>query len=198
MDLPVSDPTRGASAYADVVIDALEGSTDPVVVGHSMAGLVIPLVAARRKVRRLIYLTAFLPLPGISANDQRGSEPIDAPIAPTTSEWTAMGDDVWSVGPNTATEIFFHDADPDTAAWAVQRLRPQSYRVMNEITPLETWPDVESRAIICTDDHALNVDWARRAYPGRLGVGPVELPGGHSPFMTRPAELARALDAALG
>jgi pimeloyl-ACP methyl ester carboxylesterase len=198
MDLPVSAPALGASAYADVVIEAIDGSIDPVVIGHSMAGLVIPLVAARRKVRRLVFLTAFLPLPGSSANDQRASEPIDGRFTPTTSEWTAMGDDVWSVGPNTATEIFFHDADPATAAWAVQQLRPQSYRVMNEITPLETWPEVESRAIICADDHALNVDWARSAYSERLGVVPVELPGGHSPFMTKPAELARAIDAAIG
>ena len=33
----------------------------PAIVGHSMAGLVVPLVAARRPIDRLIFLAAFLP-----------------------------------------------------------------------------------------------------------------------------------------
>jgi hypothetical protein len=64
---------------------------------------------------------------------------------------------------------------------------------MREITPLAAWPDVERTAIICRDDRALNPDWARAAYPARLGVQPLEMGGAHSPFLTRPAELAQQL-----
>src|SRR5689334_1882398 len=70
VDLPISDPTLGASEYADVVAAAIPETSEPVLVGHSMAGLVIPLVAARRPVRRLVFLAAFLAVPGVSANDQ--------------------------------------------------------------------------------------------------------------------------------
>jgi hypothetical protein len=35
--------------------------------------------------------------------------------------------------------------------------------------------------------------WSRRVARERLGVESVELPGGHSPFLSRPAELAAAL-----
>ena len=194
MDLPISDPTLGAADYAKTIEDALDADTEPIVVGHSMAGLVIPLVAAHRPVRRLVFLAAFLPTPGKSANDQRATEPIDGRVPPSSAEWTDLGDDVWMVGPNTATELFFHDAPAAVARWATQRLRAQSYGVLKEITPLAAWPDVESRSIVCRDDRAINPAWVRAAARERLGVEAIELPGAHSPFLTRPRELAQVLD----
>jgi len=194
VDLPISDPAAAAEAYADVVLGAVDGLTDPVLVGHSMAGLVIPLVAARRPVRRLVFLAAMLPIPGRSANEQRAAETIDGLIPPTTAEWTSLGDEVWAVGPSTATELFFHDAGPDLAAWATARLRPQCYRVMSEPSPLEAWPAVDRIYVACRDDRAVNPAWGRAAARDRLGVEAVEIDGAHSPFLTRPAELALLLD----
>lgn len=198
VDLPISDPTQGASEYADAVsaaIDAALGQASvPVVVGHSMAGLIIPIVASRRAVARLVFLAAFLPVPGRSANDQRAHERIDGLLPPKVAQWTDLGDDVWMVGPRTATELFYHDAPAAVARWATQRLRPQAYRVLQEVTPLQAWPDVASSSIVCRDDRALNPAWVRAAARERLGVDPIELEGGHSPFLTRPADLARIID----
>jgi pimeloyl-ACP methyl ester carboxylesterase len=194
VDLPISDPDLAASAYADVVVEAMADMADPVVVGHSMAGLVIPLVAERRAVHSLVFLAAMLPVLGRSANDQRKNEAIDAPIRFATAEWTLVGDDVWMVGPNTATEAFFHDATAEVASWASARLRPQCYRVMSEVTPLVAWPAVEQSYVVCRDDHAVNPDWGRTAALDRLGIDAIEIDGGHSPFLTRPAELAALLD----
>jgi pimeloyl-ACP methyl ester carboxylesterase len=194
IDLPISDPGLGAADYAKSVAAAIEPGSEPMLVGHSMAGLVIPLVAGLRPIRRMVFLAAFLPSPGKSANDQRATEAIDGRVPPKTAEWTDLGNDVWMVGPNTATELFFHDAPAAAARWATQRLRPQSYRVLSEITPLTAWPDVESRSIVCRDDRALNPDWVRAASRERLGVEAIELGGAHSPFLTRPNELAQVLD----
>ena len=194
MDLPISNPALGAADYAQAIEDALDPGSEPMLVGHSMAGLIIPIVAARRPVRRLVFLAAFLPSPGKSANDQRGTEPIDARVPPKSAEWTDLGDDVWMVGPKTATELFFHDAPPAVGRWAVQRLRPQAYGVLKETSPLTAWPDVESRSIVCREDRAINPAWVRAAARERLGVEAIELEGSHSPFLTRPAELARVLN----
>jgi len=127
-------------------------------------------------------------------NDQRAAEAVDGLVPPTTAEWTSLGDDVWAVGQNTATEVFFHDASPELAAWATSRLRPQCYRVMNEPSPLEAWPAVPLTYVVCRDDRAINPAWGRVAASHRLGVTPIEIDGAHSPFLTRPAELAALLD----
>jgi pimeloyl-ACP methyl ester carboxylesterase len=193
MDMPISDPSLGAADYAKAVADAIPAGSKPMVVGHSMAGIVIPLVAGLVPVHRLVFLAGFLPEPGLSANDQRAREPIDGRVPPKTAEWTDLGDDVWAVGPATATELFFHDAKPAVARWATARLRAQSYRVMKEPTPMTAWPDVERSYIVCRADRALNPDWCRTASRERLGLEPIEIDGAHSPFLTRPAELAQIL-----
>jgi pimeloyl-ACP methyl ester carboxylesterase len=194
VDLPISDPGLGAADYAATVERALRGTDRPILLGHSMAGLVVPLVASHRPVHTLILLAAFLPRPGLSMDDQRAAEPVDGRVAPTTAEWTDLGDDVWMIGPNTATELFFHDMTPAAARWATSRLRPQAYRVMHEPSPLAVWPDVDVISIVCREDRAINPDWVRSAARDRLGVEAIEIAGGHSPFLTRPADLARLLD----
>jgi pimeloyl-ACP methyl ester carboxylesterase len=198
VDLPISEIGVGASGYADAVIAASDWSEPPVLVAHSMSGLVAPVVARRRPVERIVFLAAFLPQAGMSANDQRHAEPIDPPTAPSTLEFTDLGDDLWMVGPNTARELFMHDAGEEVAAWAIERLRPQWYGVMSEVTPLEAWPSVPVDSIVCRDDRALNTDWARTAAQDRLGVEAIELEGGHSPMLTRPSELAAVLDRCVG
>jgi pimeloyl-ACP methyl ester carboxylesterase len=198
VDLPVSDPAAGGAAYAQVIVDAVDWSEPPVVVGHSMGGLVVPLVAAGHPVRSLIFVAAMLARPGQSANQQRESESIDASASPTTARWTDLGDGVWAVGPETATELFWPDAPPDVVEWANARLRSQSYRVMNEISPLAAWPSVPSAYIACRDDHATNPAWQLQVAADRLGVAPIVLEGGHSPMLSRPAELVDVLDRVAG
>ena len=190
MDLPISDPACGTADYAKVVQDALPPDSVPMIVGHSAGGLTVPLVAVHRPVRRLVFLAALLPAPGRSPGEQRANEPIDGGFEPTTAEWLDRGDNVWMVGPTTATELFYHDAEAALARWAVERLRPQWYGILAEKTPLTAWPDVECRSIVCRDDRAINPDWVRSAARERLDTVALEIDGGHSPFLTRPAELA--------
>jgi len=194
VDLPITDPAAGAADYAAAVAAMLPADSEPVIVGHSMGGLVIPLVAAHRPVRRLVFLAALLPKPGMTANEQRAAEPIDGLEPPSAVEWTDMGDNVWAVGPNTATELFFSDVPPETTRWALGRLRPQSYRIHGEVTPLAAWPDVPVSSIVCRADRSVNPDWVRTAARERLGVQAIEIGGSHSPFLSRPAELATLID----
>jgi pimeloyl-ACP methyl ester carboxylesterase len=195
VDMPISTPGVVTAGYAQAVIAAIEDVDAPIIVGHSMGGLVIPVVAQARPVRKLVFLAAFLPQPGKSIADQREAEPIDGPFVPATAEWTDMGSNVWMVGPNTATEIFYSDLTPDLAREAVKQLRPQCYDFMAEASPLVDWPKVESDVVVCRDDHAINPDWVRSAARERLGVEAHELPGGHSPFLGRPIELVDLLEA---
>ena len=70
MDLPVEDPEAGCLRYAEVVDKAIPPADDLVLVGHSLGGLTIPLVAARRPVRKLVFLCALVPVFGRTLLEQ--------------------------------------------------------------------------------------------------------------------------------
>lgn len=189
VDLPTEDPAAGAAAYAEAVRAALPDGDDVVLVGHSLAGLTIPLVAAAdRRVRRLVYLAAMLPDPGRSVADGdrqtvRGLGRGLVQHEDGSSSWDRAA----------AVHRLYPDSPPERAAWAAARLRRQHWRVTTEVTPLASWPDVPSTYLRCADDAVVDAGWAARAVPERLGVEPVTLPGDHSPFLARPAELADLL-----
>jgi pimeloyl-ACP methyl ester carboxylesterase len=192
VDLPATDPNAGSAGYAEVVLEVLDDADDDVVlVGHSFAGLTIPYVAAIRPVRELVYLCALLPLPGKSFGQQAEEEPILAPDFGAKQIAHEDGSSSWPE--DAAVDAFFHDCPPPMARSAAQRLRAQAWRVSNEVTPLREWPSVRSRYILATGDRAVRPEWSRSAARRRLGLTAVEIPGGHSPFFSRPSALADLL-----
>lgn len=194
MDLPCDDPTADLEAYADTVCDALDGRTDDVIlVGHSLGGHTIPLVAERRPVRHLIYLCSVVPRIGSSLMDQVADDPgMSNPgyfAALTVDEqdrsvWTDL---------DLARKHLFADCDDATAAAAITQLRPQANYPMAQTHPLTELPPVGCTYIVCTDDQMVPAAWSKRVARERLGADLVELPGSHSPFLSRPQALADAL-----
>jgi hypothetical protein len=193
VDLPIHRVDAGARQYAQAVVDALaDVDGELVLVGHSMAGITIPLVAQMRPVQRLVFLCPLLPEIGSSLRDQMGREPMD-PGSVTNAEWVDCGDGTWLPAPATAAALFYNALSSEDVAWLVPQLRRQSTTPTEEVTPLKSWPDCERSAIVCADDRAVSPGWLRGAVRDRLGVEPIEMEGGHSPFVGRPAELARIL-----
>jgi pimeloyl-ACP methyl ester carboxylesterase len=193
VDLPASDPAAGLEEYARVIEESVSGVEDPVLVGHSMGGVPLPLVASRVPVRELIFVCALVPQPGLSMNVLRASEPVDGTYELESPEFTDLGDGVWMVGEGTARELFFNGVPAEVADWAVANLRPQCYKVFRDPLPLDVWPAVDSAYILCKGDRAVNPEWGRLVARERLGVEPIELEGGHSPELEQPAKLADAL-----
>lgn len=195
-DLPCEDPQATFSDYADVVVASLEGvDDDVVVVGHSLAGHTIPLVAARRPVRRLVYLCALLVLPGRSFVEQLGEA--DPPILLSSyedglGELDEQGRRRW-VDFEVAWSEMYGDCDEATARAVFDRLRPQATGPYRVPCPLDAMPAVESVYVVASEDRVVNPDWSRRAASERLGVEPAELPGSHSPMIARPREVAELL-----
>lgn len=198
VDLPCADPTVTTVDNAAQVVEALAeanaaGADDVVVVGHSLGGIVAPVVAQLRPVRKVVLLAALVPRPGRSLTDVMRSEPEctteDFDKAPR--HFGDHGAVTWD--PDVAAGLFFRACEPETARWAAARLRPQVWTTSQEITPLERWPDCEIVSIVCADDEVLAPEWSRRIARDVLGVEPVELPGGHSPMLSHPSDLANAL-----
>jgi pimeloyl-ACP methyl ester carboxylesterase len=94
--------------------------------------------------------------------------------------------------------LFYQDVPADLAAEAVQRGRAQSEARMDEPSPLRAWPDVPTRVLLCRQDRLFPAGYLRRVARERLGITPDEIDGGHTPALSRPAELAGYLDAVSG
>jgi pimeloyl-ACP methyl ester carboxylesterase len=197
VDLPSDDATATFQTYAEVVVTALDAEEDVVVVGHSLAGLTIPLVAAQRPVRRLVYLCALAPVPGRSFTEQLSIEPdtllpeYRAGLAgPDEEGMTRWQDEAL------ARAVLYADCGERDAGAAFARLRPQARRPHAQPCRLEALPATPRTYVVCDEDRLVNPDRARRVARKRLDADLVELPGGHSPFLSRPRELAAVLDQA--
>ncbi|MGH9038533.1 MAG: alpha/beta fold hydrolase [Acidimicrobiia bacterium] len=198
VDLPCEDWDAGLDDNAALVMDAL-GDTggDVVMVGHSLGGITIPLVAARRPVARLVFLCALVPEPGRRLDETiRDERP--SPGRGWTDPPVVHEDGSASWEPEAAVAAFYHDCPDDVARWAASQLRRQVWTTSRQPCPLERWPDVASSYILCTEDKPIAPDWSRRVARERLGVQAVELPGSHSPMLSRPAQLAEVLDRLAG
>ena len=59
--------------------------------------------------------------------------------------------------------------------------------------PLDTWPDVSTKVIICKDDQFFPAAFLRRVAYERLGTVPDEVPGCHCAALSHPTELSELL-----
>lgn len=188
VDLPVDDPSAGLSRYAEVALSAFaDAGDDLVVVGHSLGGLTAPIVAARRPTWHLVFLAAPVPAPGQSFNNQARGDP---PRAVAGSDKIDNGDGTMSRTEDESIRIYYHDCSEERRRYALRR---QSVAPHAEVSPLTSLPDVSTTYIMCTDDRSLRPEYQRFMAHERLGLEPVELASSHSPFLSRPAELAEVL-----
>lgn len=186
MDLPIEDPAATLDDYADAVEGSIRGLARPWLVGHSMGGLVIPRVALRRPVGGLIFLCAGFP-PTNEAQERENQEARDPGNA---AHFVHDGAGRITLTFEGAAHDFFGDCDPELQRWAYARFRPQGTAAFGAYAPIPRYPEVPMHALCASDDrivlHERHVALVRR----RIGVEPVELPGGHCPFLSRPRALA--------
>lgn len=195
VELPSDDPDAGAERYAEVIAAAVREPGADVVVGHSLAGLAIPLVPAIVPVGALVFLASLLPEPGRSWREQLAA---DRPMA----DWFYANalphqgrDDLGRSGwpPEVAAELFYHDCPQETAEAAAARLRPQSPGPIVETTPVKAFPEAPLHYVGCRDDRAVSGAWAQRTARERLGTEVTWIDGSHCPFLAAPDELADVL-----
>ena len=195
VDLPVDHRDVTTADYARVAAAGFGGGDPPIVVAHSMAGLVAPLVADIIPIRGLVYLAAVLRRPGRSCAEDR-ADGLNADISPPGFGRELERDDAgltyWPSAEAAARHLF-QDADDADAAWAFARLRHQK-GYWSDRAPQAGWPAVAAASIVCDEDRAITPDWSRRVARDWLGLEPLAFPGGHSPHITRPRELAALLD----
>jgi pimeloyl-ACP methyl ester carboxylesterase len=174
VDLPSEDESAGWAEYVETVVEAVGGRSELVVVGHSLGGFTAPLVCTRLPVELLVLVAAMIPAPGELFADWW-----------TNSGYESSGYD----------DVFYHDVAPELAAESERRARDETSKALREPWPLEAWPEIPTRYLLCRDDRMFRADWARRHARERLGIEADELDGGHYISISRPRELAERLAA---
>lgn len=189
------DPTGIAlDEVADELIGDIRdsGLSDLVLVGHSLAGAVLPVMAARWPFRRLVFLSCTLVPDGRSflqqmgrglhgANDEETGWPIDPGTSSLEDRYRAM---------------FCNDMDDAMATAFLAKLG-------NDIWPMDVmtrthWhldhlADIPSTYLLCERDRSLPPAWqerfAERAHCDRI----VRIDAGHQAMNTQPEKLAELL-----
>lgn len=214
MDLPIDDPTASLSDFTDVVMQSIKGVDDNIIlVGHSFAGMIIPIVATKYPVQQLVFLGGLIPQIGMRGLDQFYDEVEPSKLQeinyqpPAANLFEQLSDepDIFmppclalsaQSAPNesVAMQFCFHDCEPDVAHWAIPKLRDQlPLSPLTEIFPLQTMPDVDYTYIVATDDRIISPTWSKYAARKRLGVEAIEILGGHIPQISHPIQLAEIL-----
>jgi pimeloyl-ACP methyl ester carboxylesterase len=194
-DLPCDVTDAGWDDYANVVLESgFDGEPDVVLVGHSLGGGVVPIVATRARVARMVLLCSYPPEPGRSLNEVVGEEPdlTDGRASVFRDSCDEQGRYVWPDF-ESARRAMYSDCSLGEARWAFGLLRPQATTPFTEPWPLAQWPEVPMSVVVCSEDQMGSASCLTRMARRRFGVEAVRLPGGHSPFLSRPAELARTL-----
>lgn len=186
------------AAYAQAVADAtaLAGFSRAIVVGHSMAGVVIPKVAELipARVAHLVFLAAVVLPSGASL---LGTQ-MPAPVRPLFRGLARAGGGVVQYPASTEWARWMGDVppgDPRVMA-AFDRLTPQPFRPWTERVDLHRFyaMDVPRTYVRCLRDAAIPP--ARAAeYAARLGVAPVDLDTAHGPQLSDPDALVKVLEA---
>ncbi|MGW0738031.1 alpha/beta fold hydrolase [Streptomyces sp. NPDC002851] len=192
VELPSDDLAADSETYLRAIDSCVDDPRSTVLVAHSMAGLIAPVYAERRPVRELVLLSCLLPLVGASWRDQlAASRPMSDDFYSEFLPHQLKDDEGRSLWPpDLAADLFYHDCTPGDAADAASRLRPQAATVLSEKTPWTGEVPSPTRYIVCEEDRAVSGDWGRLAAIDRFGARINRLHTSHSPFWSRPADLA--------
>lgn len=168
---------------------------DVVLVGHSLAGLVISAVAEAlpERIRRLVYVTAFLPRDGDSLVRICSVDP-ENPLN-AASLRTPDGKCV-TVDPARLRELFYADCPDDDFALASARVGPEPIAVMFQAVHVTSgrFGRIPRTYIHCSRDVALPLFVQEQMVAASPCDTVLTLPTGHSPFFAAPERLAGMLD----
>jgi pimeloyl-ACP methyl ester carboxylesterase len=189
IDLPSNDGASGLDRDAAAVRGALDMINEPtVVVGHSYGGIAVSEGAAgTENAVGLVYLAAFML--------DKGESLLDA-MQHQLPEWISLDEAAGSHIAQNAEEVLYGDCPPQVAADAKARLSRQSVAAIATPQTQAAWQSVPSTYLICDEDRAVPPPvqemMSQRAQTVR------RVPASHSPFFSRPDDVADVVLQALG
>jgi pimeloyl-ACP methyl ester carboxylesterase len=184
------------AGYRDAVLAVVSAQSEPVIlVGHSFGGLTISEVAeaAPDKIKRLVYVAAYLPRKGDSLQSLSGEDKDNK----FTKENFVVAPDysTANVLPRDGALIFANDAVGARKAAIAKGLLLEPLAPManpSTVTP-EKFGIVAKAYIFTLRDNAVSLPMQRRMVERTPVAHSYEINTGHSPFATQPAQLTALL-----
>lgn len=191
---PVEEVTL--EAYADRICESLDRGGEPaILVANSMGGMVISQAAARRpeRVRRLVYVAAFLPADGQSLIDLTGlPEGADDLVQETVM---VSGEPPVGELPESTVREANRACPEEVIEWALERNGRQPILPFTQPVSLAgRFGEIPRTYVICTMDRSIPPPLQRRMAKDDGVDDVVELHTDHHPQLSRRDELAKLLD----
>lgn len=180
--------------YVDAVGSIVNGADQFVLVGHSMAGMVVSQVAESLadRVRSLVYIAAYLPQDGQSLQQlaETDSESLvgrNMEFAPDYSTATIRKDSV--------VEAIAADLSPELQKIIVDNQKPEPLRPFQEAVHLSAgrFGRVRKAYLRTGCDRAVTPSLQSRMLAAYPNMPTTSLPTSHLPFLAQPQECAKAL-----
>jgi pimeloyl-ACP methyl ester carboxylesterase len=182
------------ATFVDDVANVLrfEDLHDVVLVGHSMGGTIVPRVAEAEpdRVRGVVWLTAAVCDDGQSLLDAIPQSPWIARAVTIEPDGTARTD------PELILDAAIHDGTPEQRAFVHERHLPYPPHALVEPGRLSAFLalGLPTGYVIATDDRTIEPQ-IQRGFAERLpGAILAEVVAGHDCMVTRPDEVAAALE----
>lgn len=186
VDLPGDDNSAGLPEYTRLVLEAINGRTDVVLVAQSLGGFAAPLVCERVAVRELVLVNAMIPVPGETPGewwDNTGWAAAKQAAAAARGYSPEFDDETY----------FLHDVPPDVVAEGVEHQRGEADAVFGSTCNFTAWPNVPIRVLTGEADRFFPAEFQRRVARERLGLTPDVVPGGHLLALANPSGVASYL-----
>jgi len=188
--IPIEDVTL--QKYSSEILKSLNGPT--IVLGHSMGGYPISLAAETDPtfIEHLIYLTAFVPEDGKSLVEMRNKikqYPLTSIIKKTED---GLG---FYIPEKYQKDVFYNDCSKHDINSAAKNLCVQAIKPQNTPIRLGTnFAKVSKSYVSCLDDRTIPIELQKNLSRSIPKENKYEINSGHSPFFSKPAELANILE----
>lgn len=177
-------------AATDRTLNMLEGNS--LLVGHSWGGAVITEASDSSKVSGLLYIAAFAPDKGKSANESVSEFPKTAGLMEVKPDSSGFA---WLTQENLNTN-FAQDVSADEQKVMFATQGPVMARNFDEKITTALSKDKPSWFIVASEDRMIQPD-SQRAAAKRIGAQITEIKSSHVPMISKPQEVANVILAAV-
>ncbi|RMD44007.1 hypothetical protein DV735_g1109, partial [Chaetothyriales sp. CBS 134920] len=201
--VPLQDFRPDVEAVQTAIREFADQGKDVLVLGHSYGGVVITEAtngldkATREKqglkggVSHLYFLCAFV-LP----EDHSLATALDDKPLP----WFEVSEDQLLVTPKQPAEVFYNDVEDPSAI--IKTLKPHSFRTFFSKVTYAGWKYVPNTYLLCAKDAAIPLALQQAMVDRARSLGANftthDMDASHSPFLSKPEELALSIRRAAG